>query len=152
LESAGNASSDYPAQDVWWLRYRVLMSNPQYTTGQAPDAEAWACLYRARETMLAGIASVSDEELRYSYLNRVEVNRAILAEWSHHAGRVVKEPHSSQGQPFSERSHSGSQLKRILDISLKMNETRDTNELLRYVLDQVLELSGAERGFLTLVE
>jgi transcriptional regulator with GAF, ATPase, and Fis domain len=43
-------------------------------------------------------------------------------------------------------------LKRVLDISVQMNETHDTDLLLNYVMEQVITLSGAERGFLVLID
>ncbi|MBN1486919.1 MAG: GAF domain-containing protein, partial [Anaerolineae bacterium] len=42
-------------------------------------------------------------------------------------------------------------LKRVLNISVRMNETRDAASLLKFVMDQVIELSGAERGYLVLL-
>lgn len=54
-----------------------------------------------------------------------------------------------QGEPVREGAIN---LKKILDISRAMNSTLELNHLLSYVMDKVIEITRAERGFVILVE
>ena len=166
LEEIGNASFDYPPQDAWWLHYQVLKhdtrsqpasgkvkSKPEASphgkagTGDGSD-QAWSVLQRAREITLAGIASLSDEGLRRNYLNKVQINRAIIAEWTRQA--------AARGLAFEEEAtrpgNLQEQLKRLLAIGVRMNEQRDVTTLVDFIMDELIELSGAERALLVLVD
>ncbi len=158
VQATGNAG-DYLAQDVWWLHYQVLVADPRKTWSKALDDETWACLQGARDVMLEAIATLSDEGLRRNYLNKVRINRDIVTEWTRQsAKRGIKPPVLEEGPAAEspveapEADRARDQLKRVLDISLQMNETHDAELLLNYVMDQVIELSGAERGFLVLLD
>ncbi len=162
LEQAGDAG-DFPAQDIWWIRYQVLKNAPERTPDEPLDDEAWLALDRARETLFAGVATLSDEGLRRNYFNKVAVNREILIEWTRQnskrkeeAGEVVQAtaPVAESEAPGALTSADRLQerLRRVLDISIQMNETHDAEALLNYIMDQVIELSGAERGFLVLLD
>ncbi|MBN1890476.1 MAG: GAF domain-containing protein [Thermoflexales bacterium] len=156
LEAAGS-SGDYAPQDVWWMRYQVLKFAPG--DGDTRDEESWACLQRARDSMLASISTLSDDGLRRSCLNKVKTNASITVEWA----RLMAARQRSEGHPLLDSlvlpplqrdaaTAVKDQLRRVLDISLQMNETRNAESLHEYVLDQVIELSGAERGFLILIK
>mgnify|MGYP000107445693 CR=1 FL=1 len=161
LESAGNAG-DYRAQDVWWVRYQVLKAAPARAGEALLDDQAWEVLQQAREAMMAGIATLSDEGLRRNYLNRVEVNRNIITEWARQSASRRAAGHDSSPEILTvaeapaplalELERVEDRLKRVLAISVRMNETREVDQLLEYVMDQVIELSGAERGFLVLLD
>ncbi len=163
-------AGDYTTQDVWWLHYQVLktilLKKVSSTDGSSNnenielDNESWQCLQRANEAMLAGIATLSDEGLRRNYLNKVKFNRDILFEWAtvsareKYADKQRKEdplPATFQGvATLPGRTHD--RITRLLDISLQMNATLNPDTLLDFVMDNVIELSGAERGFLALVD
>lgn len=53
-----------------------------------------------------------------------------------------------QGEPFGEGVVN---LKKMLDISRAMNSTLELDQLLNYVMDKVIEITRAERGFVILV-
>jgi signal transduction histidine kinase/DNA-binding response OmpR family regulator/tetratricopeptide (TPR) repeat protein len=151
LEAAGQ-SYDYPSQDVWWWRYQVLAGAPGRAEGEIDD-ELWGVLQRAREVMLASVATLSDVGMRRNYLNKVAINREIVAAWTRWAASRSNEQSIASALDAGD---SGDQvrgkLQRVLDISLQMNATHDADQLLDYVMDQVIELSGAERGFLVLLD
>ncbi len=142
-------------QEVWWCRYQVLRGAPD--PAQYAD-EAWEALQQAYKVMMEGIATLSDEGLRRNYLNKVKINRDIITEWT----RQTAERRRGQNleavlfnvdleqDAAAEAERLQDRLKRVLDISVRMNETHDAEFLLNYVMDQVIELSGAERGVLVL--
>ncbi len=163
LEQAGDAG-DFPSQDIWWIRYQVLKRAPERTPDEPLDDEAWSALDRARELMFAGVATLSDEGLRRNYFNKVATNRDILIEWTRQHSKRREEvgeaaaPEPAAGAELEPASAMTSadrlqeRLRRVLDISIQMNETHDAEALLNYIMDQVIELSGAERGFLVLLD
>ena len=153
MEALGDVSSDYPPQEVWWLHYQVLKATPEEKSpkadskldvSQLTDTYAWMVLQRARQIALTGIATLSDEGLRRNYLNKVEVNRELIAEW-------VRGAEARDLDLELESAHAGNlqdQLKRMLAIGARMNERRDLDGLLDFIMDQLVELSGAERVLL----
>jgi signal transduction histidine kinase/CheY-like chemotaxis protein/tetratricopeptide (TPR) repeat protein len=181
LAAIDNASHEFPPQDVWWQYYLVLSSalrsaSPSFSRegevdphlaptlplsplagalrasghGASLDADAaWATLQRAYDTMMHGIATLSDQGLRRNYLNKVEINRDILIEWRRQAAlrRTAPRPMLSGGSASVQ-----DQLKRMLEIIARMNERRDAIALLNFVMDEFVELSGAERAALVLHE
>ncbi len=167
LEVVGKAN-EYPTQDVWWLHYQVLkavhahqgLNLIKVIDPEVPEPydQAWDCLQNAHASMLAGIATLSDDGLRRNYLNKVKINRDILLEWTIVSAKrrkldpnQVSEPIGGQAPEFwLESARTPDRLKRLLDISLQMNAIYNPAELLDFVMDNVIELSGAERGFLIL--
>jgi signal transduction histidine kinase/DNA-binding response OmpR family regulator/tetratricopeptide (TPR) repeat protein len=155
LQAAGH-SFDYPPQEIWWLHYRALTAERDQSVDEPLDEQAWTALKQARDAVLAGIATLSDLGMRRNYLNKVTANRDILNEYTRQAAKhsaIETETAASSdvetAGPDETDSVRGS-LKHVLDVSLRMNETRDVEALLEYVMDQVIELSGAERGFVAL--
>ncbi len=171
LELTGRVS-EYPSQDVWWFHYQILKSEllraarnfdpTMHMEDLVLDEPAWKCLRNARDSMLAGIATLSDNGLRRNYLNKVKFNREILFEWALFSVKRLEmgdfpKPLEELGpEPETEFStesvHTHVRLKRLLDISLQMNATLNPDTLLDFVIDNVIELSGAERGFLAFVQ
>lgn len=154
-------TGSFPTQDVWWLRYRVLQQRSVVLTEDETrfEVEARYCLQRAHDVMLSSIATLSDEGLRRNYLNRIRLNREILNEWVRrfsvtHAEQEpeIKDFSDAAVKSATELAQARSQFKRVLDISSQMTQARDVRVLLEYVMDQVIELSGAERGFLVLFD
>ncbi|MGH2442823.1 MAG: response regulator, partial [Chloroflexota bacterium] len=139
------SDSDVPLYVVWWHRYQVLAAR-----GDMPD-QAWVVLQKAGEDLLGAIDTLSDVGLRRHYLNKNSMKRTVLAEWLRQAERrhinvdLDLLAHTAPEQSIQD------QLKRMLDISVRMNERRDAT-VLDFVLDQAIELTGAERGYLSFFE
>jgi PAS domain S-box-containing protein len=152
METLGDFSADYPPQDVWWLHYQVLKAAPETGSRRGrkesvvklTDTYAWMVLQRARQVALVGIATLSDEGLRRNYLNKVPTNRQIITEWVDGAQSRGTDLELDQGRPGNLQD----QLKRMLAIGARMNERRDLEGLLEFIMDQLIELSGAERVLL----
>ncbi|HEY5901962.1 MAG TPA: GAF domain-containing protein, partial [Anaerolineales bacterium] len=141
LEKSRDSSSDYPPQEVWWWRYRALRAGKPRVT-----AEAFAALERARELMLAQVADISDEGLRRNFLNKVAVNRQIALEWA----KVAATRRKPLELPEARAGSLAEQLRRASEIGQRLNEEHNEADLLDLVLDEAVELSGAERAILLL--
>lgn len=146
----GAESSEFPPQDVWWWRYQVATAVATAGTGEGEPAPY---LRRAHDALLRWIGTLSDAGLRRNYLNKVPINRLIALEWERTAGASE----GAKGEPATPAEPGGglslqAQLRRMMDISVRMNEQRDPETLLDFVLDEAVELTGAERLLLVLYD
>ncbi|MGE5139042.1 MAG: tetratricopeptide repeat protein, partial [Rudaea sp.] len=144
LEKAEGLSGEYPLQEVWWQRYLVERAKGNETD----QDQAFTSVKTAREVLLANIAELSDEGLRRNYLNKVRVNRDISLEWA----RVSAEHRLQEEAPAARAGNLQDQLRRVMETSVRMNEQRDPDALLNFILDEAVELNGAERILLMLVD
>ncbi|MCB0165180.1 MAG: GAF domain-containing protein, partial [Anaerolineae bacterium] len=164
LTAADDASSEFPPQEIWWLHYHILQAAPERTplstshnsekmkeeVNLLGNEPLWNCLDRAREIMLDGIATISDEGLRRNYLNKVSINRNIVVEWTQQA--TYRDVALTALTDVARAGDIQDQLKRMLDIGLRMSVSRDVDTLPNFIMDELVELSGAERAFLVLLD
>jgi tetratricopeptide (TPR) repeat protein len=137
LQQTANLTFDYPSQEIWWWRYKILAKTKS-------KKEAFEALQKARQLMLDQVANISDEGLRRNYLNKVEINRDIMLEWAKKSGAknvALELPETRVGSLHE-------QLNRITEIGTQLNEHHDEEKLLDLILDEVVELSGVERAML----
>ena len=99
--------------------------------------------------MLVAVRNLRDEGLRRSYLNKLKVNRALVPAWLAAAAR--------RGVPAAQRlehlrlpSSLADPFKRLVDSGLRLNQLRSEAALHDFLIDEVTELSGAERVLLVL--
>ncbi len=149
-------TGDHTTQDVWWLHYQALKAIADSSASAPVAADAWDCLQQAYAVMLNAVASLSDDGLRRNYLNKVKINRAIVIEWTrqlafHAPGQTATLP-PLRPDPAIEAGRLKERLRRVFNVSRQMNGLHEVDVLLNFVMDQVIELSGAERGFLAILE
>jgi tetratricopeptide (TPR) repeat protein len=152
LEATGSSGAEYPPQEIWWWHYQALVYEIRKRNGKLEKdsaggkipENAWSALQKAREIALEGIASLSDEGLRRNYLNKVEINRKIIAEWAEQAAVRGLE----MGKDEAREGNIQAQLQRQLAIGVRMNERREVQALTEFVMAELIELSGAERALL----
>ena len=97
--------------------------------------------------MLAQIAELSDEGLRRNYLNKVEINREIVLEWTSQAARRGQAVALfTQHEPA--QANLEQQFGRLLEIGRRLASQRDLDQLPDDILQAFVELCGAERCFL----
>jgi signal transduction histidine kinase/CheY-like chemotaxis protein/tetratricopeptide (TPR) repeat protein len=145
--ASSQGGTDALLQDVWWLRYRVLVAAPDGRRGE----ESWDVLQRARTLVLDSIGGLSDKGLVRNYLNKVPVNRDIILEWARQAPHHGASARDATAFTAPVQGSIQDQLTRMLDISLRLNERRDET-LTDFLMDELIELSGAERAFLVLLD
>ncbi len=135
----GNGGS---AADVWWWHHRALLaSGERVAAGRA--------LERAYGFLLDGIASLSDEGLRRSYLNKRGSYRALVKAWIEHA-RKRRLPAKRRAAHLAGVAELSAPFERLVDTGVRLNELRSAEELHEFLVDEVTELSGAERVLLVL--
>src|SRR6202030_901577 len=106
-------------------------------------------LQTAYALLLEGIGTLSDEGLRRSYLNKIDSHRAIVRAWIEHA----RERRFSTKRRTAHLAGEGdlrAPFERLVDTGMRLNELRSAAELHEFLVDEVTELSGAERVLLVL--
>ena len=142
-EAQGLARADFGVSvDIWWWHHRALFANGDH------DA-SWQALQRAHGMLLDAMRNVQDEGLRRCYLNKVGVNRELVRAWLRESARRKL----SEGQRLAHLQLATSlrePFQRLLDTGLRLNELHSSAALHDFVVDEVTELSGAERVLLVL--
>ncbi|MFV9503457.1 MAG: ATP-binding protein [Oscillochloridaceae bacterium umkhey_bin13] len=152
-------SGEFPLQEVWWLRYTILSQASAMLAGHScvapltfeatadpptPELQARVALRQARDVMYAAIINLSDPGLRRSYLGRVAINRTII-ETLADLGELGQPPIAVSSYASVE-----DRLTRMLGVTARLNELHHAETLREMFLDEVVELSGAERVILVL--
>ena len=129
-------------QDIWWWLSRALAAD-----GRAD--EAWAALQRAHALMLEGVRNVHDDGLRRSYLSKVATNHDIVRAWLHEA-RAHGLSDARRLAHLAIASDPGEPFKRLVDTGTRLNELRSDAALHEFLIDEITELTGAQRVLLIL--
>ncbi len=140
-ESRSMSAGLSPAH-VWWQRHRALAA-----AGRQADARK--ALDTAYALLLEGIATLSDEGLRRSYLNKIDSHREIVLAWiadARHRRLSVKR----QSAHLAGDADLRAPFERLADTGMRLNELRSVAELQEFLIDEVTELSGAQRVLLVL--
>ncbi|MCB2020532.1 MAG: GAF domain-containing protein, partial [Burkholderiaceae bacterium] len=128
--------------DLWWQHSRALRAN-----GHA--AEADAALTRAYGFLVEGNASIGDEGLRRNALNKRAGPRELLAAWVPHA-REQSLTQAEREAHLAGKANPREPFERLVDTGLRLNQVKSEAELCEFLIDEVTELSGAERVLLLL--
>jgi GAF domain-containing protein/CheY-like chemotaxis protein/anti-sigma regulatory factor (Ser/Thr protein kinase) len=144
LFQSGIYSHDYPRQEIWWHRYRTLEK-------AGGDNAAWVALDRARAEMLEMVAEMSDEGLRRNFFNKVAVNRQIIQAWLAEA-RARDLPLGPLTDGLSGTNDLQEQFRRLSEIGVRMNTRQEERDLPAFILDEFVELTGAEEAAVILGE
>jgi signal transduction histidine kinase len=142
-ETISNDNLMLSFQLAWWQQARALA---------ARDAEAaWEALERAHAELLVLIVNLGDLGLLRNYLTKIAEHRDILLTWAREAARrglpvIPLDPPAPSAAAVQE------QLRRILDTSVRLNELRDDSALIDFLMEELTELSGAERLLLMLFD
>ncbi len=140
-------SSEYPMQEIWWWRYQALTEGFRKSPSKAQAEEAWQAIDQAREALLSGIASLSDDGLRRNYFNKVAINRQIIQAWLEQAS-LRKLPLEPLTDALSGAGNVQEPFKRLIEIGVRLNALRDPDKLPASIMNEVVELTGAERAAL----
>ena len=134
--------------EVWWRHAQALRANGR-------PAQAQQALQRAYRLLLAGIKTLSDEGLRRNYLNKIVAHRELLAAWLQHGRQQDPQqngPSSKQLAHLAGKASLREPFERLADTGLRLNELKSETELLEFLIEEGLELLGAERLAVVLVD
>jgi len=129
-------------QHLWWHHSQALAALGR-------GEQAWAALQQAYVFLLDGVRELRDEGLRRSYLNKVLGNRELVRAWLTGAAQRGLAEAEREGylhlpslpvEPF----------KRLVDSGLRLNELRSAAELQEFLINELTQLTGAERVMLVL--
>jgi signal transduction histidine kinase/CheY-like chemotaxis protein len=137
------AAGESPAY-LWWVHHLALQASGQIAGARRALAHAYARL-------AAHVRDLGDEGLRRSALNKPRLRRRLLHAWRAHA--------QAQGLSLAQTTahlQGNADLRepfqRLTDTGLRMNELRQAAELQTFLIEEAVELSGAERVLLVLFE
>jgi signal transduction histidine kinase/CheY-like chemotaxis protein/putative methionine-R-sulfoxide reductase with GAF domain/tetratricopeptide (TPR) repeat protein len=127
---------------IWWKHSRALAAN-----GHA--AAAWRALRRAHALLIESVRNVRDAGLRRCYLGKVEVNRAILDAWLREAAQhgVSEDERLAHLRLASDPSEP---FRRLVATGVRLNELRERDALNELLIEEITELTGAQRVLLVL--
>jgi GAF domain-containing protein/CheY-like chemotaxis protein/tetratricopeptide (TPR) repeat protein len=128
----------------WWNHYRVLQA-----TGQ--DAEAVEALETAYKIMVKRIVRVGDSGIRRSYLGHVALNRSIVLAWMEQS-RKRRLPAARRLAHLAGKASLREPFERLVETGVRLNELRGVGEVHDFLVEEALELCGAERVLLVLEE
>jgi signal transduction histidine kinase/CheY-like chemotaxis protein/tetratricopeptide (TPR) repeat protein len=135
------------APAMWWRISRALRGGPG--PRRSLQTQADEALEEGYRQVCNNIASLSDEGLRRSMLNKLPEMRGLLADWLALA-RQRRLPREQREAHLAGRSDIAEPFERLVDTGLRLKELRSEAELHEFVIDEVTELLGAERVLLVL--
>ena len=127
---------------LWWHHSLALRANGQH-------AESRKALAQAFRFLLDAAQALKDEGLRRNYLNKKTDVRAVVRAWVADA-RAHGLPRGQVEAHLAGETNLKEPFERLVDTGLRLNELKSEAELHEFLVDEVTELSGAERVLLVL--
>ena len=141
--AAGLAALDaIERSELWWRHCQALRACGHEAEAQEALAQAW-------RFVLASLESLGDEGLRRNVLNKPGATREIVLAWIAHA-RQRKLPREQSEGHLAGAANLTEPFERLVDTGLRLNELGSEAEWREFLVDEVTELSGAERVLLVL--
>ncbi|HEV8500918.1 MAG TPA: GAF domain-containing protein [Casimicrobiaceae bacterium] len=133
---------DIPLLLLWRQHFEALRAN-----GEAEAASG--ALEAAYANMCSQIGIVRDEGLRRNYLNKLPDHRAIVREW-------IADCRARRRPPAQWRAHLVADVnphepfERLVESGMRLNALPGSADIQRFLIEEAVELSGAERVLLVL--
>ena len=122
---------------LWWVHAQLLAA-----TGLVDEADE--ALVRAYDLMRETHRAIGDEGLRRNFLNKIDYRRAIVHAWLARA-RTRSLPQDQREAHLSGAIDRREPFERLVDVGIRLNELRTGAEILDFLIDELLELTGADR-------
>ncbi len=132
----------FTTQEIWWCHARALSANQK-------SSESREALEGAYHLMLKSMTNLRDEGLRRNYLNKVKVNREIIAAWVED-GLKRNLPEERLFEHLAIQTNAREPFKRLVDTGLRLNTLHTVAEIQTFLVEEATELSGGERVLLIL--
>ena len=127
---------------LWWRHSQALHANGAHAQARKALEQSWRLL-------LGSMASLGDEGLRRNYLNKRAENREIVLAWLAHA-RERKLPKRQREAHLAGKVSLRESFERLVDTGLRLNEIKSEAALAEFLVDEITELTGAERVLLVI--
>ena len=127
---------------LWWQHCLALRANGRL-------AEAHQALKQAWQYVLDATLGLSDEGLRRNALNKMPENAAVVQAWVAD-GRARGLPLEQVQAHLRGEASLKEPFARLVDTGMRLNEIKTEAELREFLVDEVTELSGAQRVLLVL--
>ena len=127
---------------LWWQHSRALRANGR-------EAEAREALAQAFAFLMETAQALKDEGLRRNYVGKRADNRAVVQAWVAEA-RAQGLPRERVAAHLAGEASMKEPFERLVDTGLRLNELKSEAELREFLVDEVTELSGADRVLLVL--
>ena len=140
-------------EELYWWCYRAMAPDESDPDIAPISDDLWQILELARQAMFTPVETMSDAGLRRGYLHRVRYRRELVREWLKWAPTRVG---VEQIEAFTSQVQRPGRLKdvfqRLLKVGVRLNAQRDASRLPAEIVEQVAELTGAERIALVLLD
>ncbi|MEO6407813.1 MAG: GAF domain-containing protein, partial [Burkholderiaceae bacterium] len=127
---------------IWWQHHLALKANRK-------AAAAARALQQAYRLLVEGIATLTDEGLRRSYLHAPQQHAPLMHAWID-AARKQGLPRAAYTAHLSAPADLREPVERLVDTGLRLNALRAEGELHEFLIEEVAELVGAQRVLLVL--
>jgi PAS domain S-box-containing protein len=148
-------TGDIAVAVVCWWCYRVLLpAGKPHEAGQKISKAAWHALELGIRGLLIPIESLSDAGLKRGYLHRNIYRRLLIREWLKYAPShgVSSEQMTTFTAQVQKPGRLDDVFTRLLKVGVRLNSERDPSRLPEAIVDEVNELTGAERIALILFD
>ena len=126
---------------IYLTCYHVLNTLPQRKRAKEILSTAYNLLKLRAD-------QIADEDIRHNFMHQIAANREIMQLYQQERINA-----SSSKQLEHEQHLQGETLFRyMIDVSRRMAEIRNLPPLLTYVIDETLQLVGAERGYIVFLQ
>ncbi|MBX3642627.1 MAG: GAF domain-containing protein [Rubrivivax sp.] len=136
--------SMFTPASAWWWHACALRAN-----GKRREADR--ALDTGYRQVLQGVAQLHDPGLRRSWFGRVDAHRRLIQAWATEARRQ-RLPPSRYLAHLDGRVHAHAPFERLVDTGVRLNEQHDSATLQEFLVEELTELSGAERVLLLLLD
>ncbi|MGE5223188.1 MAG: GAF domain-containing protein, partial [Omnitrophica WOR_2 bacterium] len=145
---------DIPVDELYWWCYRGLASETATGPGEPVSEELRQVLNMGLQAVLAPVENMSDAGLRRGYLHRVQYRRLLIQEWLKRAAdhAVGSEKLAAFTAQVQKPGRLNDIFRRLLAVGVRLNAQRDPARLPSEIVEEISELTGAERIALALFD
>jgi transcriptional regulator with GAF, ATPase, and Fis domain len=140
---------------VCWYCYRALRTEKiRPAKGKTISTNAWHALELGLKCLLTPVQNLSDAGLKRGYLHRGYTRQLLILEWLKYAPTqgVSREQIDEFAVQVQKPGRLDDVFQRLLKVGVRLNAERDPNQLPDEIVDEVDELTGAERIALVLLD
>jgi signal transduction histidine kinase/DNA-binding response OmpR family regulator/tetratricopeptide (TPR) repeat protein len=136
------------SQNIWWFHYKALVANKHKL--ENPDV-IWQAIDQAFDVLCSAISELNDDGLRRNYFNKIPGNRDIIQAWMLEAQQRGESLTRLTNQ-IANRGGLQEVFKRLIEVGARLNMVRTSSKLDEFIINELLELTGAEQAALFLVD